>query len=370
MADTPTSCASVSSAAFGSSVADSASVEDWDSGASSATGEGTKDDLHETVLKSCGARIQNFSTKWYNQPIEEVESFALLVDQSKESLKARSKALGFVITICGKLGTRDQRRLYMGLPLKARKIIKEQTLDGKVSRSLFKFNQHMDGLFHASADNSDVIDEYVRYREIYRIYRAHAGSNQESETRGSLDSVSSVRRRRDPKNWCADDVKTLIAMRCQDNPSTFRQIALALNRTHEVVGTIIDRRFEAQDCMNKWKQMFPSAMDCNKTVEYVKSLQKMWPGLVFKTRTEQCKDKTRAPTLIALHVVWPWAADLMATLSPSIFCDATYRVTLYHYKVVMITTLDGNRHHRPLMVSFITSSDKKTWREIFDIFAR
>ena len=378
MAATPTSSASVPSGGFGSGEEVDEKVEDsvstlgssaFAAFGSSDSGEEdvTKDDLHETVLKSCGVRMRNSTTEWYNQRIEQVESFALIADQTAQSLKARAKALGFVITASGKAGTRDERRVYSGLPAKARNIIKEKTLCGKVPRSFFRFNRHQDGLFHASSHNSDAIEEYLRYR---KIYRAYTGTNAESDVGRSVDSVSSVRRRRDPKIWCADDTKTLIAMRCTDNPSTFRQIALALNRTHEVVGTVIDRRFEAQDCMNKWSRMFPSAMDANKTLEYVKSLQKKWPGLVFKTRTEKCNDNSRAPTLIALHVVWPWAADLMATLSPSIFCDATYKVTLYHYKVVMITTLDGNRHHRPLMVSFIMSSDIKTWREIFDIFGR
>ena len=116
--------------------------------------------------------------------------------------------------------------------------------------------------------------------------------------------------------------------------------------------------------------MFPSSMDANKTLEYVKALQARWPDLVYKTQTEKCNARNRAPVLIALHVVWPWAKNLMSAMSPSIFCDGTYKVTLYHYKVVAITTLDGNRHHRPLMVSFITNSTAEQWCKIFDLFAR
>ena len=73
---------------------------------------------------------------------------------------------------------------------------------------------------------------------------------------------------------------------------------------------------------------------------------------------------------IGLHVVWPWTKELMRVMSPSLFCDATYKVTLYKYKVVAITTLDGNKHHRPLMVSFILKSNGKTWSLIFDMFYR
>ena len=59
---------------------------------------------------------------------------------------------------------------------------------------------------------------------------------------------------------------------------------------------------------------------------------------------------------------------MMRTLSNSIFCDATFNVTLYHYKVVCITTLDGNRQHRPLLCSFIVHSYAEQWAYIFDIF--
>jgi hypothetical protein len=44
-------------------------------------------------------------------------------------------------------------------------------------------------------------------------------------------------------------------------------------------------------------------------------------------------------------------------------------VTIYGYKVVMITTLDGNRHHRPLFMSFVRNSTTECWKRIFDLFA-
>ena len=60
----------------------------------------------------------------------------------------------------------------------------------------------------------------------------------------------------------------------------------------------------------------------------------------------------------------------MKRLSKTVFCDATYHVTVYVYKVVMLTTLDGNHQHRPLMVSFITESTAIQWQIIFNIFYR
>ena len=60
----------------------------------------------------------------------------------------------------------------------------------------------------------------------------------------------------------------------------------------------------------------------------------------------------------------------MERLSPSIFVDVTFQITIYHYKVVAITTLDGNKQHRPLMCSFILESTGAQWSIIFDHFNR
>ena len=290
-------------------------------------------DLHETLMKSYGRHPGGKKSTWYNQSIDEVKSFAYSQAQLAASLKTIGTALGFVITVSGNRdGTRDSRRICFGIPQKARNIIAGETLSGKIPRTLFKFNVHREGLFHAGPSNHEGFSDFIRYRQMYRSY-FKIGDQGTSQSRPRPEIAS----RKPPKIWSQEDCKTLVTMRCADNPSTFRQIALALNRTHEILGSSVDRPFEAQDCSNKWSRMFPSVMDANKTLEYVRELRSSWPGLVFKTTTEKCKDKKRAPTLIDLHVVWPWAADLMASLSPSIFCDATYKVTLYHYKVVMIT---------------------------------
>ena len=56
----------------------------------------------------------------------------------------------------------------------------------------------------------------------------------------------------------------------------------------------------------------------------------------------------------------------MQTLRGSIFGDATYNVTVFEYKVVCFTTLDGNQQHRPLMTSYILQSTANQWRIMFD----
>lgn len=45
------------------------------------------------------------------------------------------------------------------------------------------------------------------------------------------------------------------------------------------------------------------------------------------------------------------------------------QVTIYGYKVVFITTLDGNGRHRPLFTSFISQSNEASWKQLFDKFA-
>ena len=54
------------------------------------------------------------------------------------------------------------------------------------------------------------------------------------------------------------------------------------------------------------------------------------------------------------------------TLRGSIFGDATYNLTVFGYKVIFLSTLDGNQQHRPLMTSFILQSTTRNWRIIFN----
>ena len=71
----------------------------------------------------------------------------------------------------------------------------------------------------------------------------------------------------------------------------------------------------------------------------------------------------------AIHIVWPWAKECMQVLHNSVFVDGTFHITCYGYKVVNITTLDGNKQHRPLMCSFILHSEAAQWKIIWDFFA-
>ena len=108
--------------------------------------------------------------------------------------------------------------------------------------------------------------------------------------------------------------------------------------------------------------------DVNRAMEHVRKLQKIWPDLYFQTQKETREDIRGPAKLITLHIVWSWSKDLMKTLAPSVFCDATFEVTVYHYKVVCISTLDGENQIRPLMCSFIINSTGPQWGTVFDIF--
>ena len=289
---------------------------------------------------------------------EKVQLFAVLVDDVSEIIR-HGKLLGLVITHSGnkKHGHRD--RVWFGLPKKIRAIVSSAMLRA-IPDTLFRFNRRVNGLYHASDKNGPSVELYRQYWKLFQ--------RSQRQTRTAI--TATPRQRQFPKVWLTEDIRTLVESRSRDNPPTFRHVAYTLNRTHERLGTVIDRKFEARDCSNKWACMFPSAMDTNQTLQHLRELKKKWPGLIYGVQLEQETQLGRPPALIGLHIVWPWAKEIMGTLSPSIFCDATYNVTIYTYKVVMITTLDGNKRHRPLMVSFITRSTNQQWCYIFNIFAR
>ena len=174
--------------------------------------------------------------------------------------------------------------------------------------------------------------------------------------------------RKPVKQWSDADVDILLNSRCRTNPPTFRHIADQINLMNRTAGVEIDREFNAKDCQNKWDQMFPTSDDANKAVAWLTALSKSWPGLYFQTESAPSSDGRSPPCLTAIYIVWPWSRELLKVLAPSIFCDASFNITVFNYKVVFITTLDGNKQHRPLMCSFILRSVAGQWAKIFQIF--
>jgi hypothetical protein len=191
----------------------------------------------------------------------------------------------------------------------------------------------------------------------------------ESKKKATSATVDDRRWRSLPKRWRDDDVDLLFHARCETNPPTFAFIATQLNMMHKRDGVTLDREFTTRDCINKWHSMFPTSEDANRTVEYLRLLKKFWPGLHFFTEKSEDKLTGFPPKLTSIYIVWPWSKEIMRTLAPSIFCDATFDVTVFNYKIVLITTLDGNKQHRPLMCCFILWSVASQWTIIFNTFA-
>ena len=119
----------------------------------------------------------------------------------------------------------------------------------------------------------------------------------------------------------------MLLARSRPNPPTFKHISLALNNLYG--GVDKDREFTERDCLNKWKTMFPGDLDINNTILYLKQLERSWPGLYVHPEKETGDNIIGPPKLLGLHIVCPWSTLLMETLSPSIFCDATFNVTVY-----------------------------------------
>ena len=191
-------------------------------------------------------------------------------------------------------------------------------------------------------------------------------SKKKADTRSATVDDPNVRSLN--KMWRDEDVDLLLHSRCEPNPPTFAFIATQLNMLNKRDGIELDREFTTRDCINKWTSMFPTSEDANRTVEYLRLLQKFWPGLYFFTEKAEEKSAGSPPKLTSIYIVWPWSNDIMRTLAPSIFCDATFDVTIFNYKIVLITTLDGNKQHRPLMCCFILRSVASQWAIIFNTF--
>ena len=192
-------------------------------------------------------------------------------------------------------------RIGFGLPKKITK-----TLTGP--KTLFKFHLNKStGVYHAGSTNEENV---LTYHSLSSRYEHHISS--------STNTSDRVKSQPPPKVWTDDDINTLICSRCQPNPPTFRHISNELNRHHIRTDTITDRSFTTTDCKNKWSTLFPSAEDANMTCEYLRELQKKWPGMFFLPQLDRGSDGKQTPKLIALHIVWPWSNEMMKTLSPSV----------------------------------------------------
>ena len=288
-----------------------------------------------------------------------VQEFALQVHNTLDHLKRVAKTIGLRVLSTGR-GTYARNlpicgRITFGLKLKTIMALKARNV--KAKEQLFKFAFHVKtGFYEPSKDNAVNVTFYEQYR------REFLNTSNES-----VLNVPSVRRK-DKQAWSPENLDILIKERCQTNPIRFKDIAQHLNALEKRSPTAKGvRPYTARDCQNKWATLFPSKSDMFTTIQYLLKLKSSWPGTVVKL--ELGFDKHN-PIIKAAHIVWPWARETMKRLSKTVFCDATFHITVYAFKVVMLTTLDGNHQHRPLMVSFITASTGVQWQKIFNVFYR
>ena len=288
-----------------------------------------------------------------------IHNFAVIGCTTLSTIRATAKRFGLVVTRTRrKVGndSSNQDRIGFGLSNRNKRHL-ERVLNTPIKQHLFGFNMRRDGLYHPVDRNRENLDRYLGYLSI--LNKNEDGLS--SPTFGT---------RLPRKVWRKEDIATLIEARCEPSPPTFKNIARELNRTYQRLGLQLDRPFTERNCRDRWTYLFPSSDDTSRTMEYIRELKKVWPDMMYHPEVETSSDLDGPPKLIALHLVFPWSRKMMTRLSPSIFCDATYNVTIYSYKVVGITTLDGNKQHRPLMISFISNCTGDQWCTIFNMFSK
>ena len=257
--------------------------------------------------------------------IQTIRRYAMSTNVTYDWLVSEAKRLSLVVTLSSRNAAKSNKprdRVGFGLKTKVVKAIKG-TDSEKITTCLFKWGLRKNSMLYPSEANEDNINLYVKYAEAYR-----------SALR--LPEILSKQKdlyKQDAKVWSEICVDALIESRSRRTPPSFRNIAGDLNRLTKRVGIhIVDREYTARDCINKWKSLFPSGQDANLTVKYLRSMMEKWPGTTVEIEHTAASSTCR-PVIKALHIVWPWSEKIMNMLAESIFCDATFHITLYKYKV-------------------------------------
>ena len=183
-------------------------------------------------------------------------------------------------------------RVGYGLKTKVIKAI-SQNIPEKIMTCLFKWGLRKNGMLAPSEANEQNIRLYVKYAEAYR-----SAIRLPEVLRNQKDLY-----KQDVKVWTEVCVDALIESRSRRNPPSFRNVAAELNRLTQQIGLDkIDREYTARDCINKWKQLFPSGQDANLTVKYLRSLMEKWPDTTVKIEHTAASVSCR-PVIKALHIV-------------------------------------------------------------------
>ena len=172
------------------------------------------------------------------------------------------------------------------------------------------------------------------------------------------------------QTWSPSNIYTLLSERGKTSPCSFKRIAEHLNSLELRKPTRAGRAcrpFTERECLNKWAQLAPRVSDLKIAMSFMKLLEKLWPGT--RCICEPCEGSSdELPSLNAIHLVWPWCREVLSHVGRSVFCDGTFHITIYEFLLVCLTTLDGNHHHRPLMISLIMKSTGPQWARIFNFF--
>ena len=313
------------------------------------TVEDTLKELVQYKNKSRREESPIHESEYFTYSRDELEEFLTCKDVSITRLMHMADQVKLKKTSTGRYCSGD--RVGFGLSRTVTKVLN----DHKVRKTMFFFNRcNANGLYSGSTSNVEKIAEYLQLANEFRL----KVSKESHEENPSI---------REPISWSEGDVNQLIRSRSQVNPPTFRAIANELNTFYERSG-LTPKNFTTVHCVNKWHRLFPSEEDAFMTVEFLRKLKRKWPGMKCISKLDPGETIDKPPVLTSLHIVWPWSQYVSNVLGRSIFCDATYQVTVFNYKVVSITTLDGNKQHRPLMVSFLSTLTATQWCIVFDIF--
>ena len=287
---------------------------------------------HQTTRNHAIADSQRQFLKYFPRSLDEVFKFATRQNTTIAYLKGAAKQLGLRII----RGNRRCRvgnipdRISFGVKTGVIKCLK--VLNVVVQKSLFNFGMRVKtGFVQPSDVNKRNFNLYCQYRNAFCK---------------TLATVNVVKCNQPAQRWSPLNVDILIKHRCKPNPTCFATIASQLNELEGRSPSVMRGRiYTARDCQNKWSSLFPSAEDMYATLKYMNKFKQMWPGSYVKVEHTN-KAIGDAAVITALHIVFPWTLSTMKYLSKTIFCDATFHVTVYEYKVVDLTTLDGNHQHR------------------------
>ena len=248
--------------------------------------------------------------RWFLEDYNVVKQFANLRNTTVALLKEKAKEVK--LRVWGGGRTQRNDRITFGLCNKPLQHIIEHrnfsqhasvlasTEFGPINPRLFTWNVRKSGLMQPSTCVCFCISYVVKFPSIsacaYIVVYTHSALTNDknvekyfqyaAEFSASMSevprSVTTIQKdKQETQVWLSKMVEILVEERTKAQPETYKTIAGTLNRIYRS-GDCLWRKFTPQDCKNKWHHMFPSAEDAVATVNYLKHMQTLWPGLEYK----------------------------------------------------------------------------------------